>query len=245
MEQSKPNTLIPRLVKVLGEISRLKKTGRNEHFKYDYATEADVLDAVRGKLADNGIFVFTSQESVTDREVKRVNAAGQEKISLATRVQMKHTFTDGESSFDVFSFGESEDTGDKGLYKAVTGAMKYFVSKNFMISTGDDPETASPEKDGDRKAAPVQFNETNFEDTILSVSERSGTSKLGKPYTAYSFQTAEHGELQTVYENVAMAAKRYVGTGEILLIEVERKDPRYAPSLKSINLKYEPIGKAV
>lgn len=235
--ENQQNTLVPKLINVLKEISRLKKTGTNTHFGYAYATEADVLDAVRSKIAEAGIFVFTSQEDVQDREVKRINSGGQEKISLATRVKLRHTFTDGASSFDVFSFGESEDTGDKGLYKAVTGAMKYFVSKNFMISTGDDPETGNPEKDGERKSAPAPISEGVFEDTIVSASERSGTSKNGKPYTAYSFFTAEHGELQTVYPDVASKAKAFVGTGEVLIIGAERKDPKYAPSLKSVTLK--------
>ena len=236
METQHKSTLISKLVKVLAEIKRIKKTGRNDFHKYDYVTEADILDTVRDKLAEVGVFVFTSQESVENREVKRTKD-GQEKTSLATCVKMMHTFSDGESSFTVFSFGESEDTGDKGLYKAVTGAMKYFLSKNFMISTGDDPETASPEKDGERKSAPVHTNENEFEDTILSASERNGTSKAGKAYTAYSFQTANHGEVQTVFGDIATKAKGFVGTGEILLFSVERKDPRYAPSLKSITVK--------
>lgn len=232
----KSNKLIGRLVKILTEITRIKKAGTNTHFNYNYVTEADVLDAVRGKLAENGVFVFTSQEEVTDREVRRAKD-GQEKISLSTRVKLRHVFSDGETEFEVFSFGESEDTGDKGLYKAVTGAMKYFVSKNFFISTGDDPETGNPEKDGDRKQTQPISNENDFEDTILSVTERTGTSKAGKPYTAYSFFTQDHGEVQTVFETVAKSAKRFVGTGEIVIFSVERKDPRYKPSLKSVSLK--------
>ena len=168
------NTLIPKLVKVLGEITRLKKTGRNDFHKYDYATEADILDAVRSKLSDNGIFIFTSQESVSNREVKRIDKNNQEKISISTSVKMKHTFTDGSGYFEVFSFGESEDTGDKGLYKAVTGAMKYFISKNFLISTGDDPETGSPEEKGERKPA-TKSHLTEWEEWSIRQVNRAGS----------------------------------------------------------------------
>jgi hypothetical protein len=34
--------------------------------------------------------------------------------------------------------------GDKGLYKAITGANKYLLFKLFQIETGDDPETYDP-----------------------------------------------------------------------------------------------------
>ena len=34
----------------------------------------------------------------------------------------------------------------KGLYKAFTGSMKYFLMKNFLVATGDDPEQDSAAK---------------------------------------------------------------------------------------------------
>lgn len=39
-----------------------------------------------------------------------------------------------------YGFGFGEDSGDKAIYKAITGAIKYFGSENFLVSTGDDPE---------------------------------------------------------------------------------------------------------
>lgn len=36
--------------------------------------------------------------------------------------------------------GEGMDTGDKAIYKAITGAQKYVLMKTFLIPTGDDPE---------------------------------------------------------------------------------------------------------
>ncbi len=39
--------------------------------------------------------------------------------------------------------GQGLDNADKGYYKAYTGAVKYFLMKTFMISTGDDPELDS------------------------------------------------------------------------------------------------------
>jgi hypothetical protein len=36
--------------------------------------------------------------------------------------------------------GQGDDGADKGVYKAYTGALKYFLMKTFLIPTGDDPE---------------------------------------------------------------------------------------------------------
>jgi hypothetical protein len=43
--------------------------------------------------------------------------------------------------------GYAEDTGgDKAIYKAMTGATKYFYMKVFGVATGDDPENEKAEK---------------------------------------------------------------------------------------------------
>ena len=39
--------------------------------------------------------------------------------------------------------------GDKGIYKAITGANKYALLKTFLLETGDDPEEVS---DADRES---------------------------------------------------------------------------------------------
>ena len=36
--------------------------------------------------------------------------------------------------------GSGQDAGDKGIFKAISGAQKYALMKAFMIPTGDDPE---------------------------------------------------------------------------------------------------------
>lgn len=130
-----------KLSKILGEIGKVEKSGRNDFHRYDYVTENDLVYAVRGRLAEANVFVFTSVES-QHAEVITSGEGDSAKSSLLTTVTTKHTFVDGDSgeSFSVLSQGQGSDNGDKGGYKAITGAMKYFIYKNFMIPTGDDPE---------------------------------------------------------------------------------------------------------
>jgi hypothetical protein len=132
------NLLAAKLAKILGEVGKVEKTGHNAFHKYDYVTENDLVYAVRDKLSAAGIFVFTSTESQTHEIVTSADG----KQSLLTTVTTLHTFVDGESgeTFAVKSQGQGSDNGDKGGYKAITGAMKYFLYKCFMIPTGDDPE---------------------------------------------------------------------------------------------------------
>lgn len=132
--------LFQKLAKIIGEISRVPKRGRNEFHKYDYVTEADLLDSVRSKLADAHVAYFFSVDSVTTRPT---DAKG----GPITEVAVTATFADGDTAetFSVKGAGAGQDAGDKGVYKAITGAQKYVLMKTFMVPTGDDPELDEPE----------------------------------------------------------------------------------------------------
>lgn len=159
METTTPkNLLAAKLARILGEVGKVEKTGHNAFHKYDYVTENDLVYAVRDKLSAAGIFVFTSTES----QQHEIITSGDGKQSLLTTVTTLHTFIDGESGeqFSVKSQGQGSDNGDKGGYKAITGAMKYFLYKCFMIPTGDDPEGDS--KTDERTAAgPASSNKSS------------------------------------------------------------------------------------
>ena len=70
-----------------------------------------------------------------------------------TRVVMTYTFMDVNSAEEltVKMPGEGRDPGDKGPYKAMTGALKYALLQSFLIATGDDPE--DERADGGQHAA--------------------------------------------------------------------------------------------
>jgi hypothetical protein len=124
--------LAKKLADVMGAIQDVEKNGENNYHNYKYATESDILDEVRPRLAEKGVFPFSSIEKF-DREKKGKN--------VTTIVGLLVTFMDESgASFTVRYFGEGQDNQDKSFYKAYTGALKYTIMKNFLISTDDDPE---------------------------------------------------------------------------------------------------------
>lgn len=136
---SVPRNLVIKLSEILGEVDRVPKRGRNEFHKYDYVMESDLVEAVRQKLAERNIFLLSSVE-----ELRREDTL--------TEARIKFTFLDGDSgeSLSFYYFGQGDDKGDKGAYKAYTGALKYAIMKNFLVPTGDDPEA---DTETDRRAA--------------------------------------------------------------------------------------------
>lgn len=140
--------LIAKLVEVMKAVKHIPKTGYNQQQKYRYAQEADVVEKVRTELADLGIFL---KQSVKEHSFRTYTTAKGTEMTIATLV-IEFTFIDSETgeteSFTVV--GEGQDSGDKAVYKALTGATKYALMKTFLIPTGDDPERDEEEPRGEK-----------------------------------------------------------------------------------------------
>ena len=120
------------------QVKYIEKRGYNKFHRYNYATESDVSEKVREVLVEQNVMMLPDVIEHTTRE--HVNQKGNTEY-IAT-VKVKFTFIDGETGeeLSIHSIGEGQDSGDKAVYKAITGATKYALMKAFMIPTGDDPE---------------------------------------------------------------------------------------------------------
>lgn len=138
-EQAK---LFKKVLNVVKGVEKIEKSGYNSHQKYHYSTEQDLVNAVRQLLLDNSLLVLTDSETKEVVKVSKSDKDGKSKETLVTVVNTRHTFCDVETGFTypIQSTGAGWDDTDKGVYKGLTGAMKYFISKNFLVATEDDPE---------------------------------------------------------------------------------------------------------
>lgn len=172
-ESTEPKGLIKKLCAVMAEAGYVQKRGHNEKFNYDYATEADVVDSLRDKLASRNVFVFPSVVSAERKEHSKTSSGG---TMFITDIVVKWTFLDGDTgeTQECLMSGCGTDTGDKGLYKAITGSSKYMFLKAFMLPTGDDPEDEKEDpkegKSSARGVAPAKSKQaaTGIENVTLT-----------------------------------------------------------------------------
>lgn len=134
-------TLYRKIAAVTAAVSRIPKNGENTFHRYKYATESDITDGLRALLAENGL-AFLPPSVI---EWQRDETIDNPKVGARTRVHVQFAIgcTDTGELFTSSLWGEGADTGDKGFYKAYTGAVKYFLMKTFLIATGDDPDDDS------------------------------------------------------------------------------------------------------
>lgn len=137
-DEPQPMGLVKKLAEVMRAVERVPKSGRNDFHKYDYATEADIAATVRAELATRHIMLIPSIIGESRHAVG-------DKGSVLTVLEMEMEFLDGETLESIKKpwRGYGSDKDDKGGYKAMTGAEKYFLMKTFLIPTGDDPEATT------------------------------------------------------------------------------------------------------
>lgn len=117
-----------------------EKDGLNRHQSYKYITEKQYKQNFQKALQQAGL-LFKCEELSHD-----FLGAVSDKMNLTT-VTLKMTLIDPESGeSECFQItGAGADSGDKGIYKAYTGALKYFLATNFLVAEDDDPEKDEPE----------------------------------------------------------------------------------------------------
>ncbi len=124
-----------KMARVMSEVRHVPKNGRNDFHGYDYICESDLVDKLRGKLAEQGVAIFPS---ISEHTVERTKDA-RGKIQYLATVTLEITFIDGESGDQVTTtwVGQGVDQGDKSYYKAYTGAFKHALLKTFLVTASE------------------------------------------------------------------------------------------------------------
>lgn len=136
----------------------LRKGGTNTFDRYSYFTEAQYKELFTELFADAGLELKFTELAYDTFE-------GSEKQANGRMPKIEFQLMDCDTGFyeSTIITGEGIDKGDKAGYKAYTGALKYYLADTFMVATGDDPETDSPDvkmnsrkPSNERKASPKQ-----------------------------------------------------------------------------------------
>lgn len=136
-----------KILEVMGKISSVKKDGKNEAQRYKYASDKSVVESLRQHMMDVGLVAIPSHGQATVIEKRQTDPkTNVEKVSYLTTVPITYRLIDIETglSVEMTVTGQGWDPMEKGIYKAMTGAGKYFFLKTFMLPTEDDPENGGP-----------------------------------------------------------------------------------------------------
>lgn len=167
-------SLMHKLAEITTAVERIPKNGHNDFHHYDYALESDIKDVVRKEMAERNLVMIPNELSRTTAQIQAKNGMQQ----LVT-LEVEYSINDADSgeSVKMIGYGDGQDSGDKAVYKAKTGALKYALTSLFMIPTGDDPEKPlqPPKSISSDQLKAIE----NLIDQIAGVSDSQASTVLG------------------------------------------------------------------
>lgn len=205
--------LAQKILKVMAAVRALPKNGYNKEGDYHYPTDADIAFACREAMIANNVIMQTSMVNIEDRLVQ----GNQGKVKPITRVHLRQTWIDTETGYaeSVDTLGDGFDYGDKGVYKANTGAAKYGLIRNLILPSYDDPENDVPqlytEGFGEKAELSAPYRKLRDLVKLNDVNEKT----LCRPYGAESITEIPEDKLVEATERVVkLLEKRRAQTKE-------------------------------
>lgn len=139
MDQSantKSPAIYPALIKANKAIGAIAKNNANQQQHFMFRGVDDVYNELHPILAECGIVIIPE---VVNYEVSERQARNG--ILLYTRATILHHFTAEDGSHVTTKVvGEAMDSGDKGMNKAMSIALKYALFQLFTIPTKEDKD---------------------------------------------------------------------------------------------------------
>jgi hypothetical protein len=159
--------LLESLRDVAEAIPFIEKRGNNSAQKYNFVQSVDVVREVRAQLLEKGIIVIPGTVPGSLKHIGKDVTGGKGFVST---IDLRYRFVDVASGAEIvveWTGAGADVGGDKGLYKAYTGGLKYALLSLFLLPTSDDPEhdaltqqpnqaqPPSDDTDAERPAAPL------------------------------------------------------------------------------------------
>lgn len=150
MEEQKTPKIYAALATIMEETKAIAKTEKNNGQNFMFRGIDNVMNGLHDLFAKNGVIIldevidYNITEKVTEKTYN-----GQRSVSILyyTRTKVKFHFlaSDG-SEVTTTNVGEAMDSGDKGMNKAMSAALKYALLQMFLIPTQEekDPDAQTP-----------------------------------------------------------------------------------------------------
>lgn len=200
-------SLVKKLAKIMNEMGAVPKTGWNNFNKYNYTTEADIQAITSKRMAKENIIMTPYEIEHSTREV--TTRKGNAEYVYQGTWDFEILDGDSDEKLTIRVSGEGQDSGDKGPFKALTGAHKYALMKLFQISTGDDPERDAGESNQQpmqqkTEQQPYQTQQEQPQQNYDNQTPRQQEPKINYAILQYVKQLKELGiDIQKLYFEIA------------------------------------------
>ncbi len=218
-----------KLLQVQKSLEPLEKSGRNDFHRYSYATAGDVLLPVQRACNAYDLVIIAD---VIDTKINPERAAAEVIVRLTvfdSETGESHSITAPGYAED-WSHKENKPTGDKAVYKAITGATKYAIRSFFCLPSEDDPErvtssksAATPAVTPSKRTVAPAFNHskpnTLIEQTTAELNRLGWSNDQGRLYLKETFGRSSRQDLSEQELQEFLSQLRSLPTAALLPVQ--------------------------
>lgn len=157
-----------KMANILKETKAITKSEKNQQQGFKFRGIDNVMNELHELFAKNDVFILQEVQGFTT-ENRPTKSGGTNTFTRAT-IKFRYTTTDG-SFVETVNVGEAMDSGDKGMNKAMSIALKYSLLQMFLIPTEEpkDPDANTPEETDYLAMALQEINATQSKQTLAGI----------------------------------------------------------------------------
>lgn len=198
--------LFQKILRVQRSLEPTEKTGQNTFHKYSYSTAGDVLLPVSRACNEQGLIIMAD---CVETHTEPGRASVMVRLTVADSETGESISATAPGYAEDYSWKDGKPTGDKAVYKAITGATKYAVRSFFCLPSEDDPErsgtkTVTMSAIPNRKSAPSNTasshktaadNADLISQTTVELNRLGWSAAQGRLYLQETYNKATRAEL--------------------------------------------------
>lgn len=137
--------IFQKMTSILKETKAITKSEKNQQQGFKFRGIDNVMNDLHELFAKNDVFILQEVQDFTVDA--RPTAKGGTLFYTRAKIKFRYMTTDG-SFVETVNVGEAMDSGDKGMNKAMSIALKYSLLQMFLIPTEEpkDPDRDTPEE---------------------------------------------------------------------------------------------------
>lgn len=137
--------IFQKMTSILKETKAITKSEKNQQQGFKFRGIDNVMNELHELFAKNDVFILQEVQDFTVDD--RPTAKGGTLFYTRAKIKFRYMTTDG-SFVETVNVGEAMDSGDKGMNKAMSIALKYSLLQMFLIPTEEpkDPDRDTPEE---------------------------------------------------------------------------------------------------
>ncbi len=157
-----------KIANILKETKAISKTEKNLQQGFKFRGIDNVMNDLHEMFSKNEVFILQEVQSFSTEN--RITKNGGTNTFTRATIKFKYTTTDG-SFVETTNVGEAMDSGDKGMNKAMSIALKYSLLQMFLIPTEEqkDPDAETPEETDYMAMALQEINGAQSIQTLTSI----------------------------------------------------------------------------